>query len=86
MCFPLSLPRGQMEGADPEDSNLNGPLQRGFNTRNAAKYLDFSEGYLRKARRGLTEVAGPQYHRVGSRCIYTKEQLDSWLARFKVEG
>lgn len=68
------------------DQQEKHPKQRGFNTRNAAKYLDFSEGYLRKARRGLTSVPGPKFRRVGGRVIYDKPFLDEWLSSFPVES
>ena len=64
------------------NSNLNGPLQRGFNTRSAARYIDFSEGFLRKARRGKTKVPGPNYRRIGNRVIYLREELDAFLDQF----
>ena len=68
------------------NSNLNTPEQRGFNTRSAAIYIDFSEGWLRKARRGKTKVPGPKYRRISGRCIYTRNQLDEWISSFPVQG
>ena len=75
-------------GASSKATNLsvNTPEQRGFNTSNAAIYTDFSEGYLRKARRGLTAVPGPKFRRIGGRCIYDKAFLDEWLSSFPVES
>jgi hypothetical protein len=59
---------------------------RGLRTPEAAAYIGFSEGFLRKARRLETEVEGPNYRRIGNRVIYTIEDLDSWLDQFSVES
>ncbi len=55
---------------------------RGLNTGAAAHYIGFSEGFLRKARRGKTKVSGPNYRRIGNRVIYLREELDSFLDQF----
>ena len=55
---------------------------RGLNTVAAAHYIGFSEGFLRKARRGKTKVSGPNYRRIGNRVIYLREELDAFLDQF----
>jgi len=59
---------------------------RGLNTVAAAHYIGFSEGFLRKARRGRTKVAGPPYRRIGNRVVYLREELDAFLDHFLVES
>ena len=55
---------------------------RGLNTSSAAQYVGFSEGFLRKARCGKTNIPGPKFRRIAGRVIYFREDLDSWLDRF----
>jgi hypothetical protein len=59
---------------------------RGLNTDAAAQYIGFSSGFLRKARRGLTQVPGPQYRRIGNRVVYLREDLDKFLDQFEAES
>ena len=66
------------------NANVDGP--RGLNTADAASYIGFSEGYLRKARRSMTEIAGPKFLRIGNRVIYLREDLDAWLDQFSDES
>jgi hypothetical protein len=62
------------------------PTPRGLKTPEAAAYIGFSEGFLKKARRSQTDVDGPKYRRIGNRVIYTLEDLDAWLDQFSVES
>jgi len=59
---------------------------RGLNTSAAAHYIGFSEGFLRKARRGKTQVKGPKYRRIGNRVVYCLEDLDAFLDEFPAES
>ena len=59
---------------------------RGLNTAASAQYIGFSEGFLRKARRGKTEVKGPHFRRIGNRVIYLREDLDAFLDNFQPES
>ena len=52
---------------------------RGLTTGDAAHYIGFSESFLRKARIGLTEVAGPNFKKIGQRVVYLREDLDAFL-------
>ena len=59
---------------------------RGLNTAAAAQYIGFSSGFLRKARRGLTQVPGPKYRRISNRVVYLREDLDQFLDQFDAES
>ena len=52
---------------------------RGLNTSDAAQYISFSESFLRKARMGITDVAGPNFKKIGKRVVYLREDLDAFL-------
>ena len=52
---------------------------RGFNTKDAARYLGLSLSWLRKARMGITATPGPRFKKVGRKCIYTRDSLDDFL-------
>ena len=62
------------------------PAPRGLNTSAAANYIGFSEGFLRKARRGMTKIPGPQYRRIGNRVVYLREELDAFLDTSEAES
>ncbi len=55
------------------------PVARGLRPRDAAEYIGFSEAFLKKARYGLTEIAGPRFKKLGNRVIYLREDLDAFL-------
>lgn len=59
------------------------PPARGLNTAASANYIGFSEAYLRKARRGKTQVSGPKYKRIGNRVVYLREDLDAFLDEYE---
>lgn len=52
---------------------------RGLTTHDAARYIGFSESFLRKARIGLTDVPGPNCKKIGKRVVYLREDLDAFL-------
>ncbi len=52
---------------------------RALNTTGASRYVGHSEHFLKKARRGLTDTPGPKFLKIGSRVIYLREDLDTWL-------
>ena len=52
---------------------------RGFNTANAAIYIDWSESFLRRARLGKTKTPGPRFKKHGKRVTYLREDLDAFL-------
>lgn len=52
---------------------------RGFNTRNAAAYIGWSESFLRRARIGKTKTPGPRFKKHGKRVTYLREDLDEFL-------
>ena len=52
---------------------------RGFNTANAAAYIDWSESFLRRARIGKTKAPGPKFKKHGKRVTYLREDLDAFL-------
>ena len=56
---------------------------RGLNTPAAAHYIGFSESFMRKARRGKTQVEGPKYRRIGNRVVYLREDLDAFLDMYE---
>ncbi len=58
------------------DNRINA---RGLATGDAAHYIGFSESFLRKARIGLTGVAGPNFKKIGKRVVYLREDLDAFL-------
>ena len=53
--------------------------RRGYSVANAALYLGLSESFLNKARVNQTKLPGPDFIRVGVRCIYLRESLDEYL-------
>ena len=55
------------------------PVARGLRPRDAAEYIGFSEAFLKKARCGLTKIAGPNFKKLGSRVVYLREDLDAFL-------
>ncbi len=57
-------------------------MARGLNTADAAQYIGFSAGFLRKARRGKTKVSGPKFRRIGNRVIYVRAELDIFLDQY----
>ena len=62
------------------NSEQNIPEQpRGLGVTQAAKYIGLSESFLNKARVNQTKLPGPDFIRVGSRCIYLRESLDQYL-------
>jgi len=52
--------------------------QRFFSTKSAAVYLGLSPKTLEKYR---VKGGGPQFYKLGRRCLYTKEALDAWAAK-----
>ena len=64
------------------------PNAAGFSTANAAKYIGWSQSFLKIARMGNTEVAGPAFKKHGtrknSRVTYLRKDLDRWLATEQV--
>ena len=60
-------------------ATVSPPVARGLRERDAAAYIGHSGAFLKKARRGLTEVPGPRFRKVGSRVIYLLEDLDDFL-------
>ena len=63
--------------------------KRGFNSREAARYIGMSDSFLRKDRmNGKRDgyTPGPRWVRIGSRgVLYLKEDLDDWLDRLRTE-
>ena len=57
--------------------------QRGFRTKSASEYIDYSSEFLRKARQGKTKVKGPKYRKIGRTVIYERKWLDEWLEQFE---
>ena len=55
---------------------------RALSTPDAGRYVGQSEGYLKKARRGLTDIPGPKFRKIGKRVVYLREDLDTWLDGF----
>ncbi len=55
---------------------------RGLGTLAAGSYVNRSEGWLKRARRGKTEVAGPKFLKIGKTVTYLREDLDAWLNQF----
>ena len=55
---------------------------RGLGTTAAAAYTGLSVSFLEKARVNQTDIAGPKFIRVGRRCIYLRDSLDSFLENF----
>lgn len=68
---------------ESEEKLDSGPEKQSYKEREAAKYLNMSPSYLRKARIGLFDhhpTPPPKFIRVGTRGIrYLKEDLDAWL-------
>jgi hypothetical protein len=50
--------------------------------RDAAPYIGFSRDFLRAGRRKGT---GPAYIKVGRSIRYRREDLDTWLAKHRIE-
>jgi hypothetical protein len=56
---------------------------------NAANYCGLSIGFLRRARQtdpGPRRAPGPPFIRVGSRVLYLKEDLDTYLRAHRTGG
>ncbi len=66
-------------------SGISPDAARGLGTANAAAYTGLSVSFLEKARVNQTEIPGPNFIRVGRRCIYLRDQLDSYLETFPSE-
>jgi predicted DNA-binding transcriptional regulator AlpA len=47
-------------------------------TKAAAQYLGLSPSTMAKKR--LTGRDGPIFYKIGSRCLYRREDLDAWIA------
>lgn len=63
----------------PENQAKSVYSNRGFSTSAAAVYLGLSESFLQKARVNLTDIPGPEFKKIGRRCLYTREALDAYL-------
>ncbi len=56
---------------------------RGLSTRPAGHYINQSEGWMKKARRGQTDIQGPRFLKIGNKTVtYLREDLDAWLNQF----
>ena len=55
---------------------------RGLSTRPAGYYINQSEGWMKKARRGHTDIPGPRFLKIGKTVTYLREDLDAWLNQF----
>ncbi len=64
------------------NSGISPDVARGLGTAAAALYTGLSVSFLEKARVNQTEIPGPKFIRVGRRCIYLRDQLDSYLEHF----
>jgi hypothetical protein len=64
------------------NSGISPDAARGLGTTAAAVYTGLSVSFLEKARVNQTEIPGPSFIRVGRRCIYLRDQLDSYLENF----
>ena len=64
-------------------SGISPDVARGLGTTEAAAYTGLSVSFLEKARVNQTEIPGPKFIRVGRRCIYLRDQLDSFLEAFR---
>ena len=53
--------------------------QKGFNVKEASRYTGISVSTLNKWR--MHSNNGPKYSKLGSRVIYPKDQLDTWMAQ-----
>lgn len=67
------------------NSGIAPDVARGLGTTDAAAYTGLSVSFLEKARVNQTEIFGPPFIRVGRRCIYLRDQLDSYLDCFRSE-
>ncbi len=72
----------------PQDDEFSG--KRGFTSKEAARYIGFSEQFLRDDRvngRRKGRTPGPDYLVIGDtkRIRYLKDDLDAWLESFKVQ-
>ncbi len=63
-------------------SGISPDAARGLATSAAAVYTGLSVSFLEKARVNQTVIPGPKFIRVGRRCIYLRDQLDSYLEHF----
>jgi len=74
---------GQQAGISPARTApyQQSALVRGFSTKTAAEYLGVSESYLKHARRKKKPkpIVGPNFTRLGNKCIYLREDLDAFL-------
>ncbi len=68
-----------MSEPTPVTATDNSIPPRGFNTKDAARYLGLSLSWMRKARMGITATPGPRFKKVGRKCIYTTDSLDEFL-------
>ena len=66
-------------------SGISPDAARGLGTTAAAAYTGLSASFLEKARVNQTEIPGPRFRRVGRRCIYLRDDLDSYLEDFPSE-
>ncbi len=64
---------------NPSNSGISPDPARGLGTTAAAVYTGLSVSFLEKARVNQTDIPGPKFIRVGRRCIYLRDQLDSYL-------
>jgi len=64
------------------NSGVSPDSARGLGTTAAAVYTGLSVSFLEKARVNQTVIPGPKFIRVGRRCIYLRDQLDSYLEHF----
>ena len=55
------------------------PTRRALSTKHAAQYLDLSDSFLRKARMKNSNTVGPKYRKMGSKILYTIEDLNEFL-------
>ncbi len=67
------------------NSGISPDAARGLGTAAAAVYTGLSVSFLEKARVNQTEIPGPKFRRVGRRCIYLRDDLDSYLEDFPSE-
>ncbi len=57
-------------------------IERGyFETFSAAAFVDLSPAYLRLLR---ARGEGPPYYRLGRRVVYKRDDLATWVERFRV--
>lgn len=61
-------------------------LDRSFSTAQAADFLGISERTLTNARYGslIAGRPGPRYRKIGSKCVYSLEDLREWRSQFEL--